>query len=108
VKTGNTFEFDGLSRDVQNFLMEILFAYVFEFRLAQNQRDSGLRHLFFLDEEDVIELLSHRDDRASRIISAFVVGSRWWPIEATAQPDDGVSKLSFDGTNAVDALVVAV
>ena len=44
------FEFDGLSRDVQNFLMEILFAYVFEFRLAQNQRDSGLRHLFFLDE----------------------------------------------------------
>ena len=44
------FEFDGLSRDVQNFLMEILFAYVYEYRLAQNHRDSGLNHLFFLDE----------------------------------------------------------
>jgi hypothetical protein len=44
------FEFDGLSRDVQNFLMEILFAYVYEYRLAQNQRDQGLNHVFFLDE----------------------------------------------------------
>jgi len=44
------FEFDGLSRDVQNFLMEILFAYVYEYRLAQNQRDTGLNHVFFLDE----------------------------------------------------------
>jgi len=44
------FEFDGLSRDVQNFLMEILFAYVYEYRLAKNQRDSGLNHVFFLDE----------------------------------------------------------
>ena len=44
------FEFDGLSRDVQNFLMEVLFAYVYEYRLAQNHRDSGLNHLFFLDE----------------------------------------------------------
>lgn len=44
------FEFDGLSRDVQNFLMEILFAYIFEYRLAQNHRDTGLNHVFFLDE----------------------------------------------------------
>jgi len=44
------FEFDGLSRDVQNFLMESLFAYVYEYRLAQNHRDQGLNHLFFLDE----------------------------------------------------------
>lgn len=44
------FEFDGLSRDVQNFLMEILFAYVYEYRLAQNERGDGLRHVFFLDE----------------------------------------------------------
>jgi len=44
------FEFDGLSRDVQNFLMEILFAYVYEYRLAKNQRGAGLNHLFFLDE----------------------------------------------------------
>ncbi len=50
LKRDVVFEFDGLSRDVQNFLMEILFAYVFEYRLAQNQRDNGLRHLFFLDE----------------------------------------------------------
>ena len=44
------FEFDGLSRDVQNFLMEILFAYVYEYRLAQNERGGHLRHVFFLDE----------------------------------------------------------
>jgi shikimate kinase len=44
------FEFDGLSRDVQNFLMEILFAYVYEYRVSQNDRNSGLNHLFFLDE----------------------------------------------------------
>ncbi len=44
------FEFDGLSRDVQNFLMEVLFAYVYEYRLAKNQRGTGLNHLFFLDE----------------------------------------------------------
>jgi DNA-binding PadR family transcriptional regulator len=44
------FEFDGLSRDVQNFLMEVLFAFVYEYRLAQNHRNSGLNHLFFLDE----------------------------------------------------------
>ena len=44
------FEFDGLSRDVQNFLMEILFAYVYEYRIGQNDRGSGLNHLFFLDE----------------------------------------------------------
>ncbi|MXR40066.1 DUF87 domain-containing protein [Halobaculum sp. WSA2] len=50
LKRDVVFEFDGLSRDVQNFLMEVLFAYVFEYRLASNQRDSGLRHLFFLDE----------------------------------------------------------
>jgi hypothetical protein len=44
------FEFDGLGSDVQNFLMEMLFAYVYEYRLAQNQRGGGLRHVFFLDE----------------------------------------------------------
>jgi DNA-binding MarR family transcriptional regulator len=44
------FEFDGLSRDVQNFLMEVLFAYVYEHRLAQNRRGQGLNHVFFLDE----------------------------------------------------------
>lgn len=44
------FEFDGLSRDVQNFVMEILFAYVYEYRLAQTQRGNQLRHIFFLDE----------------------------------------------------------
>lgn len=44
------FEFDGLTRDLQNFLMEILFAYVYEYRLAANQRDDGLNHIFFLDE----------------------------------------------------------
>ncbi|MFA1610047.1 ATP-binding protein [Halobellus rubicundus] len=57
------FEFDGLSRDVQNFLMEILFAYVYEYRLAQNQRDSGLNHAFFLDEgKRVFSVYKERQD----------------------------------------------
>jgi hypothetical protein len=44
------FEFDGLSRDVQNFLMEVLFALVYEYRLSNGERGDDLRHLFFLDE----------------------------------------------------------
>jgi len=57
------FEFDGLSRDVQNFLMEILFAYVFEYRLAQNQRGEGLNHVFFLDEgKRVFSVYKERQD----------------------------------------------
>jgi hypothetical protein len=59
------FEFDGLSRDVQNFLMEILFAYVYEYRLAQNQRDEGLNHVFFLDEgKRVFSVYKERQDAA--------------------------------------------
>jgi len=57
------FEFDGLSRDLQNFLMETLFAYVFESRLAKNQRDSGLNHVFFLDEgKRVFSVYKERQD----------------------------------------------
>ncbi|RMB12931.1 ATP-binding protein [Haloplanus aerogenes] len=57
------FEFDGLSRDVQNFLMEILFTYVFEYRLAQNHRDEGLNHVFFLDEgKRVFSVYKERQD----------------------------------------------
>ncbi|MFP9061721.1 ATP-binding protein [Natrialbaceae archaeon A-chndr2] len=59
------FELDGLNRDVQNFLMEILFAYVYEYRLAQNQRDTGLRHIFFLDEgKQVFSVYKERQDAA--------------------------------------------
>ena len=59
------FEFDGLSRDVQNFLMEALFAYVYEYRLAQNHRGSGLNHLFFLDEgKRVFSVYKERQDAA--------------------------------------------
>jgi len=59
------FEFDGLGRDTQNFLMEILFAYVYEYRLAQNQRDDGLHHVFFLDEgKRVFSVYKERQDAA--------------------------------------------
>ena len=44
------FEFDGLSRDTQNFLMEILLAAVYEYRLAQTDRTGDLNHVFVLDE----------------------------------------------------------
>jgi len=59
------FEFDGLSRDVQNFLMEILFAYVYEYRIAQNHRNQVLNHLFFLDEgKRVFSVYKERQDAA--------------------------------------------
>ncbi len=57
------FEFDGLSRDLQNFLMEALFAYVYEYRLAQGHRDEDLRHLFVLDEgKQVFSVYKERQD----------------------------------------------
>ena len=63
LKENVVFEFDGLSRDVQNFLMEILFAYVYEYRMAQNHRNSGLNHLFFLDEgKRVFSVYKERQD----------------------------------------------
>ncbi|MFB6159544.1 MAG: ATP-binding protein [Candidatus Nanohalobium sp.] len=59
------FEFDGLSRDVQNFLMEILFAGVYEYRLSQGMRGDELRHLFLLDEgKQVFSVYKERQDAA--------------------------------------------
>lgn len=59
------FEFDGLGRDLQNFLMEALFAAVYEYRVAQNQRGGALRHLFFLDEgKQVFSVYKERQDAA--------------------------------------------
>jgi len=59
------FEFDGLARDTQNFVMEILFAFVFEYRLAQQHRDTGLHHVFFLDEgKRVFSVYKERQDAA--------------------------------------------
>jgi len=57
------FEFDGLGTDLQNFLMEILFACVYEYRVAQNQRGGDLRHVFFLDEgKQVFSVYKERQD----------------------------------------------
>lgn len=59
------FEVDGLGTDVQNFLMEILFAAVYEYRVAQNQRGGDLRHVFFLDEgKRVFSVYKERQDAA--------------------------------------------
>jgi len=57
------FEFDGLGNDLQNFLMESLFGYVFEYRLANTQRNQGLQHVFFLDEgKRVFSVYKERQD----------------------------------------------
>jgi energy-coupling factor transporter ATP-binding protein EcfA2 len=57
------FEFDGLNRDLQNFIMEALFAHVYEYRLAQGQRGEGLNHVFFLDEgKQVFSVYKERQD----------------------------------------------
>ncbi|WP_237561350.1 ATP-binding protein [Halostella pelagica] len=59
------FEFDGLNRDTQNFLMEILFAYVYEYRLAQAHRSQDLNHVFVLDEaKQVFSVYKERQDEA--------------------------------------------
>lgn len=59
------FEFDGLGRDLQNFLMEVLFAAVYEYRVAQDQRGGTLRHLFVLDEgKRVFSAYKERQDAA--------------------------------------------
>lgn len=59
------FEFDGVNRDVQNFLMEVLLAWVYEYRLAQTQRDTGLNHVFVLDEgKQVFSVYKERQDAA--------------------------------------------
>ena len=44
------FEFEGLKTWTQNFLMEILIAWIYEYRKAQNHRGGGVRHVTFLDE----------------------------------------------------------
>ncbi|WP_231858841.1 ATP-binding protein [Haloquadratum walsbyi] len=57
------FEFEGINRDLQNFVMEVLFAGVYEYRLAQNQRGEGLNHVFFLDEgKQVFSVYKERQD----------------------------------------------
>lgn len=59
------FEFDGLGTDVQNFLMEVLFAAVYEYRVAHDQRGGDLRHVFFLDEgKRVFSVYKERQDAA--------------------------------------------
>jgi hypothetical protein len=59
------FELDGLGTDLQNFLMEILFAAVYEYRVAQNHRGGDLRHVFFLDEgKQVFSVYKERQDAA--------------------------------------------
>lgn len=44
------FEFEGLNRDIQNFLQEILFAYAYEHQIAENRRTGDLVLLIFIDE----------------------------------------------------------
>jgi len=59
------FEFDGLRTDIQDFLMELLFAAVYEYRLANDHRDQPLRHCFFLDEgKRVFSVYKERQDAA--------------------------------------------
>ena len=48
------FEFDGLKKWTKNFLMEILIAWIYEYRKAQNHRGNGVRHVTFLDEAKTI------------------------------------------------------
>ena len=65
LKRNVVFELDGLNRDIQNFLMETLLAYVYEYRLNQDHRNQGLKHVFFLDEaKQVFSVYKERQDAA--------------------------------------------
>jgi hypothetical protein len=44
------FELDGLSTTTQNFVMETLLAWIYQYRKAQNHRGNKLRHLVVADE----------------------------------------------------------
>lgn len=44
------FELDGLPSDVQNFLMEYLLEWVYQYRVQHQQRGGNLRHVFVIDE----------------------------------------------------------
>lgn len=54
LKRNVVFEFDGLKKWAKNFLMEILIAWIYEYRKAQNHRGDGVRHVTFLDEAKTI------------------------------------------------------
>lgn len=59
------FEFDGLRHDLQDFLMELLFAWVYEYRLSHGNRGTDLRHVFVLDEgKRVFSVYKERQDAA--------------------------------------------
>jgi hypothetical protein len=49
LNTNVVIELEGLIADAQNFLVEILLAWIYHYRLAQGHRD-GLRHLLLFDE----------------------------------------------------------
>jgi DNA helicase HerA-like ATPase len=44
------FEIGGLNRNLQRFLQQILFAYIYEYLLAKGMRDEGLQLVLFADE----------------------------------------------------------
>lgn len=48
------FEFGGLKKWTQNFLMEILIAWIYQYRKAQNHRGNELLHATFVDEAKTI------------------------------------------------------
>lgn len=59
------FEFEGLKAWTKNFLMEILIAWIYEYRKAQNHRGSGVRHVTFLDEAKTIMSVYKEQQAAS-------------------------------------------
>lgn len=59
------FEFEGLKTWTKNFLMEILIAWIYEYRKAQNHRGSGVRHVTFLDEAKTIMSVYKEQQAAS-------------------------------------------
>ncbi|QIB75389.1 ATP-binding protein [Halogeometricum borinquense] len=69
------FELENRSRDLQDFMMELLFFKVFQYRMSQNQRDNSLRHVFLLDEgKRVFSVYKERQDAAGLPMVDIIAG----------------------------------
>lgn len=59
------FELGGLNRDIQNFIQELLIAYVYEYHNAENIRNQGVQLVLIVDEaKQVFSVYKERSDAA--------------------------------------------
>jgi len=66
------FELDEQKSKTQNFIIEYLMAWVYEYRKAQNQRTGDLRHVFFIDEsKEIFSVYKERNTASGNPVIAL-------------------------------------